>query len=80
MIKMVSEFKETALKFIIYLTNFIHQAKILSDIKSNIEEKLIINVDFSQNYCCKYHSKIQVMHFTRSRQQVTNAHRSLLLL
>lgn len=39
MLEMVSEFKEAAPKFIIHLENFIHQAKRLINMKSNIGEK-----------------------------------------
>lgn len=70
--ELVFEYKETASKFMIHLGKTKHQAEVLSDLKSNIEEKTFtIHIDFSENHSCKYFTVAQAMQFFGSRQQVT---------
>jgi len=40
--------------------------------KGNVsEDKCIVHVDFSENFNCKYHSEIQVVHFGASHKQAS---------
>lgn len=35
------------------------------------ENEIIIHIDFSENYCCKYDKEIQSVHFGPSQTHVT---------
>ena len=49
-----------------------HQFQALQEIKDNLKrDEILINLDFSQNYSCKYGSEIQSIHFGASKRQVT---------
>ena len=34
-------------------------------------EEIVMHIDFSENFCCKYSSEIQSMHFGASRRQIS---------
>lgn len=49
-----------------------HQFKFIKNLKESMtEEELLVHIDFSENYSCKYATEIQAIHFGGSRNQVT---------
>lgn len=49
-----------------------HQARVLRDLKSKLRPNdMLVHIDFSENYACKYSTEVQSMHFGASREQVT---------
>lgn len=58
--------------FMQHVCNIMHQYKSIKDQKKSMKSnELLIHVDFSENYQCKYTKEIQSCHFGGSRQQVT---------
>ena len=63
---------ESLNKFMCHVGNIVHQFNAMSKLKSTLKpNEVIIHVDFSENYDCKYAEEIQSFHFGGSRQQVT---------
>lgn len=55
-----------------HICNRNHQYKAIDYIKKNVSENsVVVHVDFSENYACKYASEVQSMHFGGSRQQLS---------
>lgn len=55
-----------------HLRNIFHQHKAILAIKKSLSDKeLLLHIDFSENYCCKYSTEAQSVHFGASRQQIT---------
>lgn len=74
--KPISEFidmLETALKdYMAHVSRNSHQYKTLKDLKANLSENdLVIHVDFSEKYSCKYATETQGVHFGGSRPLIT---------
>ncbi|KAJ2950774.1 hypothetical protein O0L34_g9039 [Tuta absoluta] len=71
-VKLVEELMNTLPKFLQHKHSWIHQSKTMSELRKNLSEKeVLIHMDFSENYLCKYGKEIQSMHFGASRQQIT---------
>ncbi|XP_052255952.1 uncharacterized protein LOC127861484 isoform X1 [Dreissena polymorpha] len=52
--------------------NIKHQYKRLHQLKQNLtDNEVIIHIDFSENYQCKYASEIQSVHFGSSKRQIS---------
>lgn len=52
--------------------NIKQQYAFCRELKKNMSgEEALKNIDFSENYCCKYGSQIQAVHFVASHQQAT---------
>lgn len=50
----------------------VHQHRFRKQLIENLKpEECFILMDFSENYCCKYSSEIQAIHFGASRNQIT---------
>lgn len=55
-----------------HIITYQHQTNVLYDLKSKLgENEMIIHMDWSENYSCKYSTETQKMHFGASRQQVS---------
>lgn len=55
-----------------HISNIEHQYKVIDNLKQNLNvNELLIHIDFSENYECKYSREIQSMHFGGSHDQVT---------
>ncbi|KAG8176379.1 hypothetical protein JTE90_020165 [Oedothorax gibbosus] len=64
--------KKAIPKFLVHLMNISHQFKIFSKLKNEVSEnEIILHIDCSENYCCKYSKEVQAVHFGASRQQIT---------
>ncbi|KAJ8870063.1 hypothetical protein PR048_029074 [Dryococelus australis] len=58
--------------FMFHLSNISHQYEEISQLKKNIlQNEVLVHVDFSENYNCKYSKEIQSAHFGGSKHQVT---------
>lgn len=56
----------------LHVRNIYHQHETLSTIKESLNEsELLLHIDFSENYSCKYSSEAQSVHFGASRQQIS---------
>lgn len=52
--------------------NILHQYKVLKELKENINEnKVVIFMDLSENYCTMYSEEIQAYHFGGSKLQLS---------
>ena len=50
-----------------HIMTYQHQAKLLRDLKSKLGPKdMLVHVDFSETYACKYSKEVQSMHFGAS--------------
>ncbi|XP_063237276.1 uncharacterized protein LOC134539299 [Bacillus rossius redtenbacheri] len=59
-------------KFMVHVCNVKHQQATIAAIKRNLtSEDVLIHIDFSENYTCKYSSEIQSVHFGGSKPQIT---------
>ncbi|KAL0829510.1 hypothetical protein ABMA28_003030 [Loxostege sticticalis] len=58
--------------FLKHNLNIMVQYDVIKQLKQNLKDKeIIIHVDFSENFCLKYHEEIQSFHFGGSREQVS---------
>ena len=49
-----------------------HQQQFVKKIKQNLtKNEAIINIDFSENYICKYNEEVQSVHFGGSKKQIS---------
>ncbi|CAH0547526.1 unnamed protein product [Brassicogethes aeneus] len=70
--KLVSILEDTLQSFLIHAGNIAHQYQTIAQLKKNLSENdVLIHIDFSENYSCKYGEEIQAVHFGGGRQQVT---------
>ncbi|CAH0547039.1 unnamed protein product [Brassicogethes aeneus] len=59
-------------KFLIHEYNIQHHFKKIKQLRQNISSgSAIINIDFSENYGCKYSNEIQSVHFGASKPQLS---------
>ena len=69
---LVEEFHKELITCCIHLFNIKHQYRAIRSLKENLSEHdIILHVDFSENYKCKYDSEIQSMHFGASQRQIS---------
>nr|CAI5839648.1 unnamed protein product [Callosobruchus analis] len=69
---LVQEFKRRLPNFCTHHFNMIHQYEIIREIKRNLSSQdVLIHMDFSENYVCKYSSEVQSAHFGGSKPQIT---------
>jgi hypothetical protein len=69
---LLTDFQEELQKGCKHLFNINHQYRALRSLKEKLtDDDIIIHVDFSENYACKYESEIQSMHFGASQKQIT---------
>lgn len=58
--------------FMNHLFNIVHQYRTIFELKKNLESNdVLVHIDFSENYICKYAQEIQSVHFGGSHQQIT---------
>lgn len=68
----VSTFKQAMPHFLKHLLNIRHQYNSVEKIKINLgENEVLIHMDFSENYLCKYGREIQSAHFGGSKPQIS---------
>lgn len=59
-------------KFMQHLVNISHQYLFIQDLKKNLKPgELLLHVDFSENYVCKYFREIQSVFYGSSKKQLT---------
>lgn len=70
--ELLNAFKESIKSFLIHTRNIIHQYNSVDTIKKNLSsDEILIHIDFSENYNCKYGREIQSAHFGGSKPQVS---------
>ncbi|XP_063225527.1 uncharacterized protein LOC134532701 [Bacillus rossius redtenbacheri] len=68
---LVIQLETTFNKYMNHVANIVHQYKEYSKVKSELTPgTVVLHVDFSENYACKYNEKIQSVHFGGGRQQI----------
>ncbi|CAH0562959.1 unnamed protein product [Brassicogethes aeneus] len=71
-LELVKELNNTIGPYMKHCLTVSHQQKAITDIKQNLtSEEILIHVDFSENYECKYGEEIQSVHFGGSKQQIS---------
>lgn len=69
---LVEKFLDYLPKFLVHKFNISNQHKTLNHIKEHLKEgEVLIHIDFSENFSCKYFTEAQSVHFGASRQQVS---------
>ena len=67
-----NEFQNSMQYFFNHCGDIFFQYKAISSLKSSLKSgEILIHVDFSENYACKYGEEIQSFHFGGSRKQIT---------
>lgn len=70
--ELVESFLEDLKMFLEHQFNISHQYKQSTLMKNNlVDGEIFMQIDFSENYCCKYANEIQSVHFGASRQQIS---------
>lgn len=70
--ELFSAFKDSMPKFISHNFNIMHQYREINHIKKHLSEnEILLYIDFSENYNCKYAAEVQSAHFGGSKPQVT---------
>lgn len=70
--QLVQDFEAALPLFFHHVGTIAHQYQAIQNIKNNLTlNDVLIHVDYSENYCCKYHEEIQAVHFGGARQQIT---------
>ena len=55
-----------------HIVAYQHQARVLRDLKSKLKPNdMLVHINFSENYACKYSTEVRSMQFGVSREQVT---------
>lgn len=58
--------------FLVHVRNIVHQQKTIQQIKANLkQDEILIHLDFSENYNCKYEQEVQSAHFGGSKPQLS---------
>ncbi|GBL78900.1 hypothetical protein AVEN_48877-1 [Araneus ventricosus] len=69
---LVSAFEKQLLKFTCHVCIIKHQYRSIKFIKENLRiDKILLHMDFSENYSCKYTQEVQSLHFGGFRNQVS---------
>lgn len=65
-------FKNELDKFLEHEFRILHQKTFMKNLTKNISnEEIVVLMDFSENYSCKYSTEVQSVHFGASRSQIT---------
>lgn len=68
----VTHLNESIPKYMLHLRNISHQYSSIDTVKKNLAvDEILIHIDFSENYCCKYTEEVQSAHFGSSKPQVS---------
>lgn len=69
---LVEEFQENLKKIFCHFFNIKHQYIALRTLRQSMtENEVMIHIDFSENYQCKYDREIQSVHFGANQNQIT---------
>ena len=69
---LVDEFQENLKKFNYHFFYIAHQYRALKMLKENMRDyKIIIHIDFSENFNCKYEKEVQSVHFGASQHTIS---------
>jgi hypothetical protein len=69
---LIEDFQASLKKTCRHLYNIKHQYIALRNLRENMDDnEVIVHIDFSENYSCKYDKEIQSVHFGPSQTQIT---------
>lgn len=69
---LVSETLKAVPNFLSHSRKIVHQYRSIDYIKKNLAlDEVLVHIDFSENYICKYAQEIQSVHFGGSKQQIS---------
>lgn len=69
--EVIEEFKKSIQVVLPHHFRDLHQQKQIKILKAKLQpNEAIVNIDFSENYMCKYQEEIQSVHFGGSRKQI----------
>ncbi|CAC5379288.1 unnamed protein product [Mytilus coruscus] len=69
---LIDEFQESLKKFCYHYFNIVHQYQALKRLKENLNDnEVVIHMDFSENFNCKYEKEIQSVHFGASQRSIS---------
>jgi len=70
---LVNEFLDTVLpNYIKHKAFDAHQKNVMNELKEELTDSdMLLNIDFAENYSCKYFEEIQSLHFGGSRNQIS---------
>lgn len=69
---LIEEFNQELPAYLKHIYDTDHQMQMLLNLKNNLKEnEVLVQMDFSQNYVCKYSEAIQSAHFGASQKQVS---------
>lgn len=58
--ELVLVLEETLKSFLLHAGNIAHQYQMMTQLKKKLStNEVLIHIDFSENYCCKYREEIQ---------------------
>ncbi|CAH0403160.1 unnamed protein product [Chilo suppressalis] len=70
--KLVQQLEETMPLVCKHVATITHQYQMIAELKRKLtQNEVLIHIDFSENYYCKYYEEMQTVHFGGARQQVT---------
>ena len=70
--EIISIFKESLKNIMVHEYKIVHQFRAIKNQKQNLREnECLLLLDFSENYCCKYETEVQAVHFGANRMQLT---------
>lgn len=70
--ELANTLENTLQSFLKHIGTIAHQYQALARLKKNLlQTDVLIHIDFSENYSCKYMEEIQAVHFGGGRQRVT---------
>ena len=69
--ELIKEFNIQLKVFLVHCRNIAHQYEAVKEIKESLSQNsILLHIDFSENFSCKFAEVIQAIHFGRN-QQVT---------
>ena len=69
---LITEFQSEMDRTCKHLFNITHQYLAVRQLKSKLTNKdILLHIDFSENYTCKYETEIQTMHFGVNQKQIS---------
>ncbi|CAH0555425.1 unnamed protein product [Brassicogethes aeneus] len=72
LVNLFHELQVTLIPFLTHIGNILHQYHAMSSLKTSLKSnEIIIHVDFSENFSCKYGEEVQSLHFGGSREQIS---------
>lgn len=70
--KLFENLEKSVEPFFLHVRNIQHQFKAIDTIKNDLKfNEILLHIDFSENYLCKYSEEVQAIHFGGSKTQLS---------